>query len=121
MFVNTVLILVSILLGVGGQLSMKQGSNVVGSINFSEPLQFLLSAFMNIYVVGGLFLYFLSSLIWIVVLSRVDLSFAYPLISIGYILVLLLSAFLFKEKVLPIHYGGVLLIVIGVFLITRGR
>jgi len=121
MTLNLILILVSVILGAIGQILMKQGALQVGSIDFGNLGKFFLSAAINPFVVGGLAVYFLSSLIWIVVLSRVELSFAYPLISIGYVLVLVLSALVFKEKVLGIHYAGVILIISGVVLITRGR
>ncbi len=121
MLVNLGLILVSVILGVLGQLCMKYGSMQLGVVNLTQPLQFFLAALTNFYTLAGLTLYFISSLFWIVTLSRVELSFAYPLISIGYVLVLFLSALLFKEKVLPVHYAGVALIISGVVLITRGR
>lgn len=121
MLLNIILILISVVLGVLGQLSMKYGSMQIGQINLSQPLSFLISAATNLYTLMGLGLYFISSVFWIVTLSRVDLSFAYPLISLGYILVLLLSAMLFHEKVLTVHYAGVMLIIAGVILITRGR
>lgn len=118
---NYILIFTSIILGVAGQLTLKQGASQIGGFDFSKPLEFAISAFTNLYVLGGLALYFISALVWIVALSKVDLSFAYPLVSIGYILVLIFSSILFKEKVLPIHWLGVLLILGGVVLITRGR
>ena len=118
---NLGLILISVCLGVFGQLSMKYGTNQIGTIDFTQPLQFLLQAFTNLYVLAGLALYAISSVLWIITLSRVDLSFAYPLVSLGYVLVLVLSASLFKEKILPVHYFGVLLIIAGVIFITRGR
>jgi len=118
---NLGFILISVCLGVLGQLSMKYGTNQIGAIDFAQPLQFLAQAFTNLYVLAGLALYAISSVLWIITLSRVDLSFAYPLVSLGYVLVLVLSASLFKEKILPVHYFGVLLIIAGVIFITRGR
>ena len=121
MVINLVLIFISIVLGVLGQIAMKYGSVQVGTINFSQPFTFVISALTNFYTLLGLGLYFISSVFWIIVLSRVELSFAYPLISLGFILVLIVSALLFHEKVLTIHYAGIVLIIAGVVLITRGR
>ena len=121
MIINLVLILISIVLGVCGQIAMKYGSVQIGPVNFSQPFSFLISAATNFYTLLGLGLYFISSIFWIVVLSRVELPFAYPLISIGYILVLIASALLFHEKIFTIHYAGIALIIAGVVLITRGR
>ncbi|PJC68281.1 hypothetical protein CO015_04585, partial [candidate division WWE3 bacterium CG_4_8_14_3_um_filter_42_11] len=93
---NLGFILISVCLGVLGQLSMKYGTNQIGAIDFAQPLQFLAQAFTNLYVLAGLTLYAISSVLWIITLSRVDLSFAYPLISLGYILILFLSALFLK-------------------------
>jgi drug/metabolite transporter (DMT)-like permease len=54
-----------------------------------------------------------------VILSRVNLSFAYPLLSTGYILVVVLSYYIFKEPVGWLRFGGVLVIVAGVIMVTH--
>ena len=121
MWVNISIILFSIILAVSGQVSMKYGAIQIGPVNTSNLLTFFQSAFTNIYTLLGLFLYFVSALFWIIALSRVELSYAYPMVSLGYILVLFLSSVLFKEVILPIHWIGIILIISGVVLITRGR
>jgi multidrug transporter EmrE-like cation transporter len=60
-----------------------------------------------------------SSVFWLVILSRIDLSYAYPMVSIGYIAVVLFSYFVFKENVSLIRWIGVITICAGVFLISR--
>lgn len=59
----------------------------------------------------------IGSFLWLVVLSREELSLAYPILSIGYIIVTFISAFYFKEKVSWKRWMGVILIVIGVSLV----
>ncbi|GAI65407.1 unnamed protein product, partial [marine sediment metagenome] len=71
-------------------------------------------------VISGLFLYVISAAIWLVVLSAVDLSFAYPFIGLTYVMVLILSRFILKEDVNLIRWAGALIITIGVIVISRG-
>jgi drug/metabolite transporter (DMT)-like permease len=71
-------------------------------------------------VLTGLFLYFISAAIWLVILSTVDLSFAYPFIGLSYVLVLILSRFILKEEVNPIRWIGAFIITAGVVIISRG-
>jgi len=61
----------------------------------------------------------LSSFFWLVAISRVELSYAYPMISISYVLVVFLSWLIFKEEVGPVRWLGVAIIIFGVYLISR--
>jgi len=118
---SLLLIFVSVILGVVGQLSMKQGMLKVGYV--SLELTKLSSSFFHIittpFVLLGLFLYVVSAMFWLVVLSRVELSYAYPMISIGYVLIVFLSWALLHEHIPPARIFGVLLTCSGVFLIAR--
>lgn len=69
---------------------------------------------INPYCLAGLVCYALSTVCWLAILSKVDLSFAYPMISIGYVAVLLMSAFFFGEEVTLLRWLGVLLIGVGI-------
>ena len=121
MIKNLILILVSVILGVTGQLAMKNG--MMGVKLSAASAGVLVSGFarslLNPFVITGIGLYALSALVWLMVLSRVELSFAYPLISIGYIAVVILARVLFHENVSPIRIAGAVVICLGVFLITR--
>ena len=72
---------------------------------------------INPYCFAGLIAYALSTVCWLAILSKVDLSFAYPMISIGYVAVLLMGAFVFGEEVTLLRWLGVLLIGIGIIAI----
>lgn len=116
-----VLILVSVFLGALGQVSMKKGMSSLESISL-ELSTFLTAAVQMIsspFVVLGIFLYALSTIFWLALLSRWDLSYAYPMISISYILVLLFSWMFFQERFGLLRVFGVLLICTGVFLVSR--
>jgi multidrug transporter EmrE-like cation transporter len=114
-----VLIAISVLMGVFGQILLKQGTTHLGGITTSQPIQFFIAAFSNVSVLAGFSLYFLSSLIWLMVLSKVDLSFAYPMLSFGYVLILAFSAIALHEHISYVRIFGVILIILGVLFITR--
>jgi len=90
------------------------------SLNISTILHQYTRILLNPFVLAGLFGFFVSALVWLYVLSRLELSFAYPFVALNYILILFGSYFLLKETIPPnkVIWGGV--IVIGVYLISRG-
>ena len=71
-------------------------------------------------VFSGLVATFLSGLFWMATMSKLDISFAYPFTSLGFVLVLLFSAFLFGESMNLYKVVGVLFIMIGVTIASRG-
>jgi multidrug transporter EmrE-like cation transporter len=116
------MVLVPVLIGVLGQIFLKKGMSEVGQFNVSSAQVILpqfIKAFTNLWVLSGFAFYFLSSLFWMMVLSRVDLSVAYPLLSLGYVFILIASWLFFKESVSLIRWTGVLVIMSGVVLISR--
>ena len=119
---TVLMVLVPVLIGVVGQILLKKGMSEVGQFDFGAISQILpqfIRAFLNPYVFMGFVFYFLSSLFWMIVLSKVQLSVAYPMLSLGYVFVLIASWFLFKEPVTVIRWLGVLVIMLGVTLISR--
>lgn len=118
---NVLLILVCVALGVGGQLLLKQGMSADRDAvdRVDEVLPRLAKAALNPMVLAGFLLYGLSAALWLIVLTRAELSWAYPMLSLGYVLVVLLSRVLFHEAVTPPRLIGTLVIVAGVWLISR--
>ncbi len=106
------LVLVSVSLNAIGQILFKAA--LAGQQNAS-----FLSIFLNLKTWGGFILYGLSAACWLCVLSRAQLSFAYPLLSITFPIVVGLSAFLFSESVSLMRWAGVGVIVLGVSLLAR--
>ena len=82
---NLALILGAVFLGVLGQLSMKHGMGqvVIRTTGIVDLVSSLARALIQPFVTAGLGLYAVSALVWLLVLSRVELSFAYPMISVG--------------------------------------
>lgn len=118
---NLLLIFGAVLLGVLGQLSMKHGMMKVRLITGSvgDLAASLIKALGQPFVCAGFILYGVSALAWLVVLSRMELSFAYPMVSIGYVAVVILSRFLFGEQVSVIRLVGTFVICLGVVLVSR--
>jgi len=120
---NFLLIFISVLIAVLGQLAMKHGissARLVARLGeVSSLYSYFASAFTNPFVLTGFLLYGLSSLFWLIVLGRVELSYAYPLVSMGYVLAVFLSWVLFNEQVGPVRLAGLAIICIGVALLSR--
>lgn len=119
-----VLLFASIFLAVVGQLLLKKGMWTVGIVYFrlNQLWPVFLKTFSNFYIISGFSLFILSALLWLVVLSKLDVSKVYPMVAAGYILVLLASRWgiiVAREPVSPARWIGALVICLGVYLISR--
>jgi multidrug transporter EmrE-like cation transporter len=113
-----ILMIFVIALNVCGHVFLKVGMNQVGQVGARPLLQFALSALFNPYVLLGLTGYVTSVAGYIVVLSRTQLSVAYPiLMSSGYALVVLVSFLWLKEPFSAIKWFGIFMILLGVLII----
>jgi multidrug transporter EmrE-like cation transporter len=117
--VNYLILAISILLAVVGQLLMKKGMMIFGTFPVNQLLYKIIPMFLNPYVFLGFASFGLSSIFWLVVLSRLELSLVYPMVSVAYILVTIASWLFFKENVTLARWLGILVIIMGVFLISR--
>lgn len=113
------LVVVNVGLGVVGQFFLKRGMTIVGDTLTGSPFQFFFKAFTSPFVLGGLAFYVVSLLIWLVVLSKVDLSLAYPLISLSYVFVILVSWLFLGESINLLRILAVVFIMIGVILLGQ--
>jgi multidrug transporter EmrE-like cation transporter len=114
------LILLSILCGVAGQTVIKIGVSQPGASDAASGLISLVGMILRSpMVMLGLLLYALGALAWIAVLSRVDLSVAYPFLALNFLLVTLSSQFLLGETVPAMRWIGVLVICSGILLVAR--
>jgi len=113
------LILASVVLAVFAQLSLKRGMANVGTLSVNDLLTSrIFSVITERFVIFGLMLYFIASGLWLVVLSREELSFAYPLIALGYVFTAILAKIFFNESLTLVKMMGILLIVAGAYLIV---
>ena len=116
------LIFASILLSVCGQYVLKVGAKQLGQVGVEDAGRAATVAFAaatNPYIIGGLAFYGLGAVTWIMVLTRVPLSWAYPILALNQVLILLVAATFLGEHVSAMRWGGVLLIITGVFLVSR--
>ena len=115
------LLLAAIVLGTIAQLLLKAGTNAVGPFAFTldNALPVGMRLAMEPRILGGAGCYVVSLAIWIMALSRVEVSVAYPMLSIGFALNALLAWWLLGEAVTPARMLGIAVIIAGVWLVAR--
>tara|TARA_R110002095_G_scaffold181205_2_gene158545 strand:+ start:467 stop:847 length:381 start_codon:yes stop_codon:yes gene_type:complete len=115
------LILFAVLLNTAAQIVLKMGMKSIGHFDFAShnivPIFFKMA--QNPYILGGIFLYVFSLVAWLLTLSRVEVSFAYPLTSLGYVFTALVGYYVLQENMGLMRIAGILVIMIGVYLVTR--
>ncbi|WP_345813895.1 SMR family transporter [Paraburkholderia sp. PREW-6R] len=115
-------ILAGVSLNAGAQLLLKAGTNAVGHFEFTRanilPIGFRLATQPPI--VAGLTCYLVSLVLWVVGLSRVDVSLAYPMLSLGYVVNALAAWYLFGEVMSVQKVVGIGIVLVGVLVLTRG-
>jgi multidrug transporter EmrE-like cation transporter len=115
------LVLAGVLLNAAAQLLLKAGTNAVGHFEFSAanvvPIGLKLA--FEPHILGGVACYVVSLVVWIMALSRVEVSIAYPMLSIGYVINAAAAWYLFGESVSALRLAGIGFIVVGVFLVAR--
>ena len=115
------LVLSGVLLNAAAQLLLKAGTNSVGAFVFTAdnvfPVGIKLAS--NPYILGGLGCYAISVVLWIMALSRVEVSLAYPMLSIGYVINAFAAWQLFGEALTAQRLVGIGTIIVGVFLVAR--
>ncbi len=115
------LILVGVLLNATAQLLLKAGVSSVGKIalQWNGALGTGLKLAFEPHILGGLTCYVVSVVVWILALSRVDVSIAYPMLSIGYVVNALGAWALLGETMNVSKLAGIGIIILGVFVLAR--
>jgi multidrug transporter EmrE-like cation transporter len=113
------LLLVAICFSVSGELLFKSSMNQIGVLSWTNLLPTLRRVLTHPRIWAGFALFGIGSIFWLSVLSRVNLSWAYPMLSIGYILILIFSAVFLHEHVGLLRWAGALIICLGIFLVFR--
>ncbi|WP_341735036.1 transporter [Microcoleus sp. EPA2] len=114
-------LLAAILCGVVGQFSLKAGAKILGPIGAANLVEKILAMATQPLIVAGLTLYAVSSIGFIVVLSRANLSIVSPLLSISYLFTVLGGKIIFNEPLPPLRLVGMGLIMTGVIFVLRGQ
>ena len=109
-----VFIAFSTLFGICGQLMLKQGMSHMGGTAGGKNL--ILKMATSPWVIGGLIVYALGVVNWLLALSRLELSYVYPYASLGYIGIIVGSYFIFKERITMMRIAGIAVIIAGVLI-----
>ena len=120
-FIEFSLILCGVLLNAFAQLLLKGGVRQLGHFDFSVANAWPVASTLatNWPIIGGLACYVVSVVVWILALSRVEVSIAYPMLSIGYVVNAGLAWYLFDEAVGPQRLAGIAVIIVGVIIVAR--
>lgn len=115
------LILFTVLTNAAAQIMLKQGMMLLGTFEFTAAGLVAVAPriALNPFVILGLFTFVISMASHLLVLSRVDLSFAYPFLSLAYVVATLYAYFVFHEDVSTYRIAGIGLICLGTILISR--
>ena len=116
-----VFILITIMSTISGQLMVKKGmlqNKLSGIHNIFETL---INGLINPWVIAGLFMAVIGAFAWILTLSRLPLSFAYPFLSITFPVVVIASSMIFKENVSWNTYIGLTFIIVGIIIASRAN
>lgn len=114
-----VIILIGILFASSGQILWKIGMIETGPLS-SLSLHSALVVVMNPWVIGGLICYGLSTVFWLISLSRADLSFVYPFIALTFVIIFIASALIFHESISITRIFGASIIVLGIIVLVQG-
>jgi multidrug transporter EmrE-like cation transporter len=115
------LILLGVLLNAFAQILLKKGMLGIGhfEIQIQNLFPILQKVATNLYILLGLGSYVISVAVWLLVLSQVEVSYAYPFLSVGYVVVTLMGYFFFQENVSWMRVISISIIVVGVILLSR--
>lgn len=114
------LALVSISLGAVAQFLLKVGVNSMGGFRLDKYhlLGSVIGVLLEPHIAVGILIFVSSMLMWLMVISSMELSRAYPMISISYIIITLLSRFILHESLPPMRLAGIVVILTGVVMIS---
>ncbi len=103
----------SIVLGSLGQIALKRGANV------RDPAAGALRGYCSIWVLAWAVSFVLATVLWIAALKHLEISYAYPMLGLGYVLVTAMAALVLGERVSRLHWLAVLLIAAGAACVGR--
>jgi drug/metabolite transporter (DMT)-like permease len=114
-------ILFTVLTNAAAQIMLKQGMMSLGPLTFSADtiISRVFQIIFNPWVFFGLATFVISMASHLFVLSKVDLSFAYPFLSLAYVIVAVIAWLVFKEELGFYKVAGIALICAGTILIAQ--
>ncbi|MGJ7491009.1 DMT family transporter [Variovorax sp. ZT4R33] len=121
-FSTFLVIFAGVLLNSGAQLMLKAGARTLQGISLtsgSSVMNAALNATTQPWILAGLFCYFVSAGLWVIALTRVDVTVAYPLLSMGYVIAAVLAWQIFGEALTAGRVAGIGIILVGVVVLSR--
>jgi multidrug transporter EmrE-like cation transporter len=120
--ISFLLVLTGVLLNAAAQLLLKAGVQHLGVIKlqFATIMAAGWKLSVEPHILGGLACYVVSVVVWILALSRVPVSIAYPMLSLGYVVTAVAAWALLGESLSAIRITGIAVIIVGVYLVARG-
>jgi multidrug transporter EmrE-like cation transporter len=117
---NLILIMSGVMLNAAAQMFLKVGMHRIGhfDLTLANVWPIGLQVVTSIPVIGGIACYVISILIWLVVLSRVEVSMAYPMVSLGYVVTAFAAYFWLGEQLGPMRLAGIVVILAGVWMVS---
>jgi len=117
----TILILFEVVCNVAAQILLKTAMIRIGRFEFESANFFpiAIQAATSPWIISGVLIYVASLVIWLMILSRVEVSLAYPLVSLGYVLNAFVAYWLLGEQVTMLRLLGITVILAGVFLVAK--
>jgi multidrug transporter EmrE-like cation transporter len=115
------LVLTGVLLNAIAQLLLKAGAGTLADVELRAGNAMAIAGRLafNVPIIAGLFCYALSVVVWILALARVEVSVAYPMLSLGYVVNALAAWWLFGETLSGARLAGIGIILVGVWLVAR--
>lgn len=115
-------IVLTILFTVYSQLIMRWQVSVAGPLpeNADAKITYIFNLLINPWVVTGVFATFLAGVSWMLTMTKFEISYAYPFVSLNYILILAAGILFFNESISPTKLMGSAVVIIGVLIISRG-
>jgi multidrug transporter EmrE-like cation transporter len=119
--ITIALILVCVAFNTIAQVLLKAGTKAVGAIDLStgHAWQTATSLVFEWHIFTGLVCYVASVAVWLLVLSRTEVSIAYPMSSLGYVATAVAAWYLFGEPMTAMRVAGIIVIIAGVYLVAR--
>lgn len=115
------LIMICVLFSVVGQLMLKKGMLEVGKFQGEKIIPYFFEAFTNTWIITALFLYLITLGLWLIVLSRERLGFAYLFFGLIYVFIPIASWRFLGERLTAAQILGMILIAIGVIIVGFGK
>ena len=107
----------STIFGISGQLLLKRGMGSMGQL--TPGIGMIKRIILSPWVIGGLIIYAMGVVNWMLALSSFELSYVYPFASLSYIGIIIGSYFIFRERVTAMRFMGIVVIIAGVLISSR--